>query len=413
MASIGSAVGLGNIFRFPFFATKYGSAFLLCYTFLLLLLGIPLLSSELAVGRACRKSAVGSIKTVSKKFGFVGSLSAANSFVIMTYYCILFSFVLLCLVFSFRLINSTPVSAEKILLNYITEKGGFSPFTVLFLTAAWAAVLLCFGSAERLGKISAAGVIFSAVSLLFLAIYMGVSKGENLLSFLRFSPGHFASVSFWTDAASQVFFSLSVMVGVMFSYGSFLPRESSIGKSVLIIAFFDLFISILATVIYAAVGIETDGGLLACFSVYPAAFCTLPCGFVLAFLFFLSLAFLCLDSVFSYLKSVTCALYDSHGFSETKSSVIICATSFVLGLFMLPFGFRAIGAVDRFAASFLTLIIGVLEAVFFGWVLKPQNILSEINKNSFFRLPSCLFALSLRFFCPVALAFLLFFEIFF
>lgn len=413
MASVGSAVGLGNIFRFPYLATKYGVVFLFSYTLLLLFLGIPLLSSELALGRCFKRSAVGSMQSVRKSFGFIGSLSAANSFVIMTYYCILFSFVLLCLVFSFRLMGATPDSAGKILVNYIAENGGFSAFTVLFLTAAWAAVLLCFGSAERLGKISAAGVIFSTVSLLFLAVFLGVSNRENLLCFLHFSPLHLTSFRFWSDSASQVFFSLSVMTGVMFSYGSFLPKKSGISGSVFTIAFFDLFISVIATVIYAAVGSDSDVGLLTCFSVYPAAFASVPGGFILAFFFYLSLALLCLDSVFSYLKSVTCALYDSFGTEEKKSSFFLCVFSFILGLLMLPFGFKIIDAVDRFATSFLTLFIGLAESFVFGWYLKPKNLLSEINRGPFPHFPSRIFTLSIKFFCPLWLAFLLFFEIFF
>lgn len=412
MASVGSAVGLGNIFRFPYLATKYGSVFVLFYLLFLILLGIPLMSSELALGRAFGKSAVGSMKSVSKKFGFIGSLAAVNSFVIMTYYCILFSFVLLCLVFCFRLINSPPAVAEKIFVGFITQNGGFSAFTVLFLAAAWAAVFFCFGSAERLGKISAVGVIFSFFSLLFLAVFLGVSSPDNLLLFLRFSAGHLSSLRFWSDTVSQVFFSLSVMVGVMFSYGSFLPDENPIGKSVLTIAVFDLFISIIATVIYAAVGRTQVDGLLACFSVYPAAFSRVPGGFALAFCFYLSLAFLCLDSVFSYLKSVTGALYDSFHFKEETSSVFLCLTSFILGLFMLPFGFFFINLADRFATSFLTVIIGISEALVFGWFLKPESILKEINRNSSPPFPRGLFALSLRFLCPVCLLALLFFEMF-
>lgn len=412
MASVGAAVGLGNIFRFPYLAVKYGSAFIICYLLLLFLLGIPLLSCELAVGRHFKKSAVGCMKSASKKTGFVGGLAAANSFVIMSYYCLLFSFVLLCLVFSFRLINLPSSKGEKIFLNLIGSNGGFPVYSLLFLCAAWALVLLCFGSAERLGKISVYGVVSAFFCLLFTAVFLGLKNPSALTAFLHFSPRFFGSLTFWTDAASQVFFSLSVMVGVMFSYGAFLPKNCSISASVLLISFFDLAASILSTVIFAFVAPENDGGLLACFSVYPAAFCSVPGGFFLALLFYLSVAFLCLDSVFSYLKSITCAVEDFCGADQTKTATFVCLISFIFGVFMLISPFKAIAAADRFAATFLTLLIGVFESLVFGFVLKPKDILNEINRGSRLRLNGAVFRISVRYFCPASLLFLLLFELF-
>lgn len=414
MASVGAAVGLGNVFRFPALAMKYGIIFIIFYIFFLFLLGIPLLSCEIAVGRRYGGSAVGCIKKISKKYTLIGLLACSNSFIIMTYYCLLFSFVLLCLFFSFKLLQN----GGFLFADYISESGGFPFDTELFLIIAWSAVILCFGRAERLGKISAAGVIFSVFSLLFLSIKSTVANPSGLLCFLRLDTTCFFNLSFWADAASQVFFSLSVMVGVMFAFGSFLPEGDGIGKSVLTVAFFDLFISLLATVIYSSVGVEGETGLLSCFSVYPLAFSRLGgsplFGFLFAAAFFLSLAFLCLDSVFSYLKSITASLYDSLGFSQNRSAVVLSLVSCFFGLLILSGdSFAVINRIDRFASVFLTLIIGVAESLLFGYVLTPKPLLSEINRNSSPRFSPVFFSLSLKVLCPLSLSLLFLYEIFF
>ncbi len=385
MASVGSAVGLGNIFRFPALAVGYGIIYIIVYAVLLFAAGLPLLLSELALGRKFGGSAVKSFSSVKPKYGFIGWLCCGNSFIIMTYYCLLFSFVLLAAVFSYRLINTTPQSAAVLFPEYLYPEG-FPVYPLLFLIVGWAAVILCFGSAERLGKISTAGVIFASLVLGTLALIRGFSQPEQLLSFCRLEPTHLLSSRFWCDALGQVFFSLSVMVGVMPAYGSFLDKKESIASSGLTIALFDLAVSLAATVIYATVAESGDEGLLACFSVYPKAFMSLTSpllGAQTAFLFYLSLALLCLDSVFSYLKSISSALFERLGKSETVIAVVISLISAFLGFFMLGRSGRGIiSHLDGRITPLLTLITGLFEVAVFAELAKSGSLIKEINLGS-------------------------------
>ena len=201
MASVGSAVGLGNIFRFPALAVKYGLAFIIVYTILLFTIGIPMLSAELAVGRKFSMSAVGSARKILKKAEFAGWLAAANSFVIASYYCVLFSMVLLCAVFSYRLYD---MSVDGMLVfKDILYTSQLRIEVVLGLIAAWAAVYLCFGRAEKLGIISTVSVMFAVVVIFLLAVWRGLSSSDQLNSFLRFDVGVLYSRGFWGDVSIE------------------------------------------------------------------------------------------------------------------------------------------------------------------------------------------------------------------
>ena len=408
MASVGSAVGLGNIFRFPALAVKYGLAFIIVYTILLFTIGIPMLSAELAVGRKFSMSAVGSARKILKKAEFAGWLAAANSFVIASYYCVLFSMVLLCAVFSYRLYD---MSVDGMLVfKDILYTSQLRIEVVLGLVAAWAAVYLCFGRAEKLGIISTVSVIFAVVVIFLLAVWRGLSSSDQLNSFLRFDVGVLYSRGFWGDVSGQVFFSLSVAVGAMISYGAFLHKKENIAVCGVIIGVCDLAVSIFATVIYATVPkTDTEGGLLTCFSVYPEAFMQLGGGLVSAivsFLFYLSLALLCLDSVIAYLKSITHCLEDRFSVLQERSAVKVIGLAAFLGFFMLGAqGSVVLAFADGIVAKFLTLSVALIEMIIFGYVLGTGTIAEEMgikNRGAVERG----FAFSIKIFAPAVLAFL-------
>ena len=402
MASVGSAVGLGNLFRFPALAVKYGGIFIPVYISLLALLGLPLLTCELAAGRYYQKSAVGCMGAISKKARPLGWAASANSFIIMSYYCLLFSFVLLAALFSFRL---NAANADSLFLDYISPKGGFPFDTQLLLAAAWGAVILCYGRAENLGKISTVSVLFSVGVILVIALIRGISCPRALAVFLRPDPAPLLQPSFWADALGQVFFSLSVGVGVMFAYGSFLRDGESIPLCGGIIAAIDLLVSLAATLIYASVGPTGDDGLLlTCFSVYPKAFIDIfgSLGRWVCGLFYLSLALLCLASVFSYLKSAASAAGPPK--TESKRAVILALAAAGIGLIMLmDEGLRLLHLTDSLAARYLTLTVGLFEFIIFGYLAPPELISSARGGRG----RGNLFYFLLKIFCPAALIFLI------
>lgn len=415
MASVGSAVGLGNIFRFPALAVKYGFMFIIAYAILLFAVGIPMLSAELAVGRKFSMSAVGSARKISAKTEWIGWLASANSFVIVSYYCVLFSMVLLCAVFSYRLYDISVDGASVFKDMLYANKP--STEAVLCLVAGWAAVFLSFGRAEKLGAISTVSVIFAVAIIFLLAFWRGMSLPDQLNSFLRFDTIVLFNKNFWGDVSGQVFFSLSVAVGAMISYGAFLDKKENIAVCSVIIGLCDLAVSILATIIYATVpNTDAEGGLLTCFSVYPEAFIQLGRNWVsvsVSFLFYLSLALLCLDSVIAYLKSITHSLEDKFAVSQERSALVVIGTAFFIGFFMLGGrGSVLLDFADRVVAKFLTLGVALLETIMLGYVLGTKVVAKEMVIKSR-GMAERGFALSIRFFTPTVLVFLFLSEFIF
>lgn len=412
MTAVGAAVGLGNIFRFPALCVKYGVPFILVYIMSLFVLGLPLLFSEIALGRKFGKSAPECFKNADKKALPIAFLCSANSFIIVTYYCVLFSFTVLAAVFSYKLFNLSPSSAQNVFAPLISPES-FSPVLVCFLIFSWAAALLCFGGAKRLGKISTASVIFAS-SIIFLLALLSIftSKGA-VFSFLKLNLSVFALPSFWLDTLGQVFFSLSLSVGVLVTYGACLEKGESIIKCGFLIALFDLLISLAATVIFVAVDADGGGGLLSSFSAYPKAFASFGVfSAPICFLFYLSVAFLCLDSVFSYLKSAVSFFVYTLGGKELFWAVGVSFVSGILGLFMLwGEGLEFLGVLDGSIAPFLILFAGLLHTALFSRKAVKSALLSELGlgKNLYHRIFSFLVGL----FCPTVILILLIAQIFF
>lgn len=413
MTAVGAAVGLGNLFRFPTLCTLYGSAYILVYIILLFVVGVPLLLSEIALGRLFGKNATFCFASADRRAVPLGFLCSANSFIVMTYYAVLFSFVVLAAVFSYKLLSPTLPPAE--VFTPIIFPFRFSPTLLFALIFSWAAVFLCFGDARRLGAISTVSVIFAAVIIFGFAVFCIINSGGKILSFLRFNPAVFCSSKFWIDAMGQVFFSLSLMVGVLVSYGACLNKKEGIVRCGIAVALCDLAVSLGGTVIFVAAGRQGEGSLFSSFSVYPAAFSSLgAAGSAVCFLFYLSVGVLCLASLFAYLKSATEFFTFSLGGSDTAWALGLSLLSLLLGSFLLQGrGLEALKLIDNEIVPFLIIFAGLVETVLFCRPPLKAALLSEINKNETHPLPRRLFSLSLGLFAPVTLFILLLYQIFF
>ncbi len=421
MTSVGAAVGLGNILRFPFLLSKYGFLFIIFYIVLLILLGLPIFATETALGRIYRQGAVGCMSNLSKKGGILGFAMVGNSFFIMCYYGVLFSFLLLMTFFAFKIptLNSQEVySFFYDITGY--SKSTISPFAVLFLVVAWALVCFCNGSAKRLGLVSTLSVMFSIIFLFVLSLSGIISEPKLVSKIFEIKISLLSSPEFWVDTAGQVFFSLSIMVGVMFAYGSFLKKKENIIKSVLLIAFVDLVVSLLASIIYLSVikdGLADFNSITTGFSVYPSAIMALTkspyINGVLIFMFYLCLSLLSLDSMFSYLKSITVCLLDKYNISEERATAVLSAVCFFIGLcFLGKGGLLRISAVDNFVCNSLLLTVGLFEVIIISKKANLEVIRNEINLNSKrLRYPKKIYSLSLKVLCPVAFIVLLILNI--
>lgn len=397
LTAVGAAVGLGNVFRFPYLAMKYGLSFVLVYLLFLCLLGLPLLLSEIAFGRGF------AFKKPDRKTALLSRFCSFNSFFVFGYYTLLFAFVIMAAIGS--------LSGDFSALSALSEgsSSGGHAVNILFLIFAFAAALFCFGDAKRIGAISTVSVIISLLIIVSLALFRAFLFPESLEPLFRVDFSFFADINFWFDALSQVFFSLSVAIGVLTAYGALLKKGESIVLCGIYIAAIDLLVSLFAAVIYATVGGRVDG-LFDSFSVYPKAFFELgAAGPFLCFLFYISLGFLCLDSVVSFLKSSVCFLYPKRLKKEETAATVLSLFAFCFALVLLLLGARdSISFVDGKITPTLILLGGLSLTIIFSKKEIFTSVKDELGLGRFsriFRVLVCRIA-------PVFIIFLLAAQIF-
>lgn len=433
LAAIGSAVGLGNAWRFPGLAAKYGGgAFLLIYTIAMLALGIPMLSMEIAIGRKTRQGAPGAFKSINKKSEYVGWAATTNAFAISVYYAAVFAWVIAMAVFSFKFAGMVGDSeAASSLFGNITQtswtiSGVHIPLAMaLVLAAAWILIYLCI----RKGTVSVGKVVkYTGLTLplLFLVIMAakGITMPGGLDGLAKLFIPNFAEISsngLWSnliiDAIGQVFYSLSIMMAIMIAYGSYVEDSANVAKDAAIIAFADLGVSILSGIVMFTtmygVGMTTDdmsaSGIATAFIIFPQAIANLTkegwINALFGMIFYLCLASLAVDSAFSIVEGVSTAVADRFKLNRRKTTKTICIISAVISIvFITQAGLAWLDIVDNWTNQYNMIIIGALECIVVGWVFKPHKVLHEVNRNTNkYKMPQWWFIGSIKFIAPLAL----------
>ncbi len=288
LAAIGSAVGLGNAWRFPGLAAKYGGgAFLFVYLLAMLLIGIPLLMLEIAVARHTKKGAPGSMRSLNKHAEHVGWLGVSNGIGISIYYAAVFAWVIMMFFMSFKFMGMTDdtEAASSLWADTIKTTWTTSGFTtiawpvLICLIIAWVLCYACIrNGTTTVGKVVKYTVSLPVICLLIMAVrgftMSGAMSGISKLFIPKWSA--LSNSKLWVDAIGQVFYSLSVAMAIMFAYGSFLDEKANIAVDAIIIAFSDMIISVLAGVVMfttmAGVGMldnMSDSGIATAFIIYP------------------------------------------------------------------------------------------------------------------------------------------------
>ncbi len=431
LASIGSAVGLGNAWRFPGLAAKHGGgAFLLVYIVAMLLLGIPLLQMEIALARRVRQGAPGTMRAVRKGAESVGWIAVSNGIVISVYYAVVFAWVIVMFVLSYKFAGFTKAAdgaaqAGGLWLSVIKTTGTTSGYgTVAWpvvgcLVVAWAAAYRCIrNGSSSVGKVVKYTVSLPVICLLILAV-RGVTMQGAMDGLHRFFVPDWSALrdsSLWVDAIGQVFYSLSVAMAIMFAYGSFLDRSSNVAVDSVIIAFSDFIISVLAGIVMfttmAGTGMldnMTASGISTAFIVYPQAIVLLTespvVNALFAYVFYFCLITLAIDSLFSIVEGASTAVSDKFRLDKRKTTRTMVVIFFVVGLFFCTgAGLAWLDVVDNFVNSYTLVITGVLEAVAVGWFFNTRKVLNEVNRNTGrFKMPAGWFIISVKFIVPVVL----------
>lgn len=428
LAAVGSAVGLGNAWRFPGLAAKYGGgSFLFVYVIAMLILGVPLLMMEISIGRKTKMGAPGAFRAINKKTEWVGWAATTNAFFIATYYAVVFAWVLMMFGISYKFAHMTGDSeaASSLFLNTIQTTGDVTGYTIpailiLFLVIAWALIYLCIrNGASSVGKV-VKYTVFAPVICLFIMAIKGFTMSGAMTGISKlFIPDWAAltNASLWIDAVGQVFYSLSIMMAIMFAYGSFLQRDANVAVDAIIIAFSDLAVSVLSGVVMFTTmygcGMSVDdmsaSGISTAFIIYPTAIVNLTtngvANAIFGAIFYLCLVTLAIDSAFSIIEGVATAVADKFKLSHKKTTIGVCAIAAIVSiLYITKAGLAWLDIVDNWTNQYTMILIGALECIVVGWIFKPGKVLEEINLNTKkFRMPSWWFNLSIRFLSPLVL----------
>lgn len=404
LAAIGSAIGLGNIWRFPFKCYESGGgAFLIAYLFAMLSAGIPLMILELSLGHRFKLSAPLSFAQIKKKYEWIGWLAVFVSFTITTYYAVIMAWGLNYSIFSLSQTWGQDTGAFFYNQFLKLTEGPFDLGSIQFpillaLIVSWIVIVAAIWKGAK----SVSKVVYFTVFLPWLLLIIFVIRGVTLpgamegLSF--YLKPHFEKLldpQIWIAAYGQVFYSLSIGFGIMIAYASFLPKESGIINSALIIALSDgatAFIGGFAVfgalgyyAGYQGVAVETvlKGGPGLAFVSYPAIINMLPLPRLFGILFFLMLLTLAVDSAFSLVESTASSLRDKFRWSYAKSNFIVTGAAFIIGiLFTTGAGLYWLDIVDKWLEVFGLSVVVFFECIVLGWFFDLDKLRTYANSYS-------------------------------
>ncbi len=414
LAAAGSAVGVGNIWRFPTLAAKHGGGlFLIVYLILVLTFGFSLLMTDIAIGRKTGQSSLDAFKTINKKWSFLGKLTFAVPSIIITYYVVIGGWILKYMVSSVT--EFTATANSDYFINFITSKTPPVVWMLVFL-AITAFIVYCGveKGIERFSKIimPALFILILGISIFSLSTKKTDENGQirtGIQGLFVYIKPDFTGLTFkgfmsvLLDAMSQLFFSLSVAMGIMITYGSYVKKDVDLNKSVAQIEIFDTIVAFLAGLmvvpaVYVFMGTEgmkAGPGLI--FQSLPQVFNAMGfAGRIIGPAFFVMVAFAALTSSVSIMEAIVGACMETFKSSRKKISIIItiiaaaAAVVVCLGYNVLSFGVtlptgatgqNLLDVLDYVSNSLLMPLISLLTCIVIGWVVKPKWVIDEVESS--------------------------------
>ncbi|RLC49829.1 MAG: sodium-dependent transporter [Candidatus Cloacimonadota bacterium] len=404
LAAIGSAIGLGNIWRFPFKCYENGGgAFLVAYIVAMLTAGIPLLIMELSLGHRFKLAAPLSFRKIGKKFEWVGWWAVFVGFVIVCYYAVVMAWGLNYSVFSFTQAwgSDTGTFFFKDFLG-LTEGpyqlGGFQLPILISLIIGW---ILIVGAVWK-GVKTVSKVVYVTVFLPWLLLVVFVVRGITLPGSMEgikyYLFPHFEQLlnpSVWISAYGQIFYSLSIGFGIMIAYSSFLKKDAEIINSSIIITLSNCTTSFIGGfAVFGALGyyahlqgvaVESvlKGGPGLAFVTYPTIINNLPFARFFGIIFFLMLLTLAIDSAFSLLEAVSSSMRDKFGWGIKRSNITVASIALLIGLiFTTGAGLFWLDIVDKWIEFFGLCAVVLIECIVLGWFSKIDKLRKYANEYS-------------------------------
>ena len=402
MAAVGSAVGLGNIWRFPYVAYENGGgAFFIPYLFALLTAGIPILIMEFTMGHKYRGSAPLSFFRMSgKKAEWIGWWGMFVAFVISTYYSVIIAWAMKYTDYSFNLKwgNDTAGFLFGDVLNLAEtpgQVGGFVPGVVFPLALVWAIAFIILLAGVKRGIELANRIFIPTLIVVFLIVVIrAVSLDGAMLgldAFFKPDLSKLANPTVWVAAYGHIFFSLSIAFAIMITYSSYLPKKSDITNNAFITGFANSGFELLAGIgVFAALGFMAtqanvavadvaSAGVGLAFVVFPEIINQMPgMNGLFGVLFFLSLVLAGLSSLVSIAETYIAGISDKFNISRSKSVIIGVGSSALISLlFATRGGLFFLDAADYFINQFGVAAIGLVEVVLIAWVFKKLDVFEK------------------------------------
>lgn len=390
MAAAGSAVGLGNIWKFPYMTgDNGGGAFLVIYLACVLIFGLSLVIAELAIGRLTQKTPMAAFRDIAGRgWPWVGGMAVATAFVILSFYIVVAGWTIAYMIFE---INGQVASTDSghlktVFTNLVGDTWQPIGYAALFMIATAGVVLGGVGGGiERASRILMPALFVLLVVLVVRAVTLpGAAAGLDFFLVPDLSKVTGATL---TAAIGQAFFSLSLGMGAMITYGSYMSREQNLPADALAVVALDTLIAVLAGLMilpamFAAGMTPGEGGAGATFMVLPAVFAAMPAGPVFGFCFFALLALAALTSSVSLLEVVVASLIDNFGFRRRPATILCAVVCFILAIpSSLSFGLwsgahifgKSFFDLLDFLTSSITLPLGgLLTALCLGWAVGPR-----------------------------------------
>lgn len=429
LAAAGSAVGLGNIWRFPYLAAQYGGGiFLLVYLILAVTFGFTLMVTEIAIGRKTGKSVMGAYGELHSKFKPLGWVAALVPVIIFPYYCVIGGWVLKYLtVFLTGHGSDAAVTTTQVVDGVTKNVTFFSEFTghalqpsiFLFIYMGITALIVMLGVEKGIEKFSKFLMPVLILITVAVSVYSITLDGamDGLIYYIKPDFMNF-SLKTVIAAMGQLFYSMSLAMGIMVTYGSYMRKDDSIEGSVRHIEIFDTAIAFLAGMMIIPAVFAFSGGDKSAlnqgpglmFVTLPKVFDTMPGGHVIGTVFFVLVALAALTSSISLMETIVHIVMEKAKLKRIPACLVVFGGSLLIGMLsvlgysswkdVLIFGKQFLDFFDFASNSVIMPIVALLTCILIGYVVKTKTVESEVEINGKFK-SKLLYRIMIKYVCPV------------
>ena len=423
LAAAGSAVGLGNIWRFPYLAAKYGGGiFLLVYILLALTFGFALMTAEIAIGRKTGLSAIGAFRKLNKKYAFIGYLASIVPMIILPYYSVIGGWVAKYL-FAFLSGQAVASANDAYFTDFIS--GTVEPIGWFLIFGGLTALTVLFGVEKGVEKVSKIMMPILIILSIFIAIYAMFIPGamEGVKYYITPDFSRFSATTVLA-AMGQLFYSMSLAMGIMITYGSYMKKDVNLESSVKQIELFDTGIAFLAGLMIVPAVFAFSGGDESAlgkgpslmFITLPKVFESMKGGTFIGAAFFLMVLFAALTSSISLMETVVSIFCDKFKWNRKATCLFVFIGMVALGLpsslgfgpwsHITIIGMSFLDFFDFISNSVLMPIVALFTAIFVGYILKPKTLIEEVELSGQFKRKR-LFEVVIKYIAPLCIVLIL------